>query len=74
MGSAECDFEVRAFEDVCDVGGFLADICETSPFSCSVVRCLFVSVGCLGSVWFYCEGVVQDVMYYVEFLLVFLLF
>ena len=45
VGGAECDFEVSAFEDVCDVGSFLTDICEASPFSGGVVSYLFVSVG-----------------------------
>ena len=58
IGSAENDFEVCAFEDVSDVGSFFTYICEPCPFSCGVVWYLFVSVGCLGSVWFYWEGVV----------------
>ena len=32
MGGAECDFEVRTFEDVCDVRSFFTDICEAGPF------------------------------------------
>ena len=58
VGSAECDFEVRAFEDVCDIGGFLTYVCEASLFPSDVVRCLVVSVGCWGSVWFYWKRVV----------------
>ena len=53
IGSAESDFEVHVFEDVSDIGSFFTYICDACPFSCGVVRYLFVSVGCLGSVWFY---------------------
>ena len=58
ISSAESDFEVRASKNVSDVGSFFTYICETCAFSCGVVRCLFFSVKCLGSVWFYWKRVV----------------
>ena len=58
MGGAECDFEFRTFENVCEVRSFLTEICEASPFLCDVGRYLFVSVGGWGFVRFYWEGVV----------------
>ena len=74
MCGAESDIEVCSFEDVCDVCGFSACVCEIGPFLGGVVGCGFVRVGGRGFVWFYQEGViVEDVMYYVQFLLVFYL-
>jgi len=68
----ESDFEVCSFEDVCDVCGFSAYVCEIGPFLDSVGSCGFVGVEGRGFVWFYRERViVEDVMYYVQFLLVF---
>ena len=58
MGGAECDFEVRTFEDFCDARSFLTNICESSQFLCVVDRFLFVSVGGWGFVRFYWKGVV----------------
>ena len=65
MFGAESDFKVCSFEDVCDVCGFSAYVCEVGPSLDGVVGCGFVRVGGRGFVWFYWEGViVEDVMYY----------
>jgi hypothetical protein len=42
---AESDFEVCFFEDVCDVCGFSAYVCEIGPFLDGVGGCGFVGVG-----------------------------
>ena len=69
MCGAESDLEVCSFEDVCDVCGFSAYVCEIGLFLGGVGSCGF---GGRGFVWFYWEGViVEDGMYYVQFLLVF---
>jgi hypothetical protein len=40
------------FEDVCDVCGFSAYVCEIGPFLGGVGGCGFVGVGGKGFVWF----------------------
>jgi len=69
---AEINLEVCSFEDVCDVCGLSAYACEIGPFLGGVGGCVFLAVWGRGFVRFYREGViVEDVMYYVNFLLVF---
>jgi len=59
VGGAECDFEVRKFENVREVRSFLTDICEASPFLCGVGRYFLSRLGGWGFVRFYWEGVVM---------------
>jgi len=69
---AESELEVCSFEYVCDVCGFCAYVCEIGPFLVGVGGCGFVGVEGREFVWFYRERViVEDVVCYVQFLLVF---
>ena len=45
MFGAECDIEVCSFEDICDVCGFSAYVCEIGPFLGGAVGCEFVGLG-----------------------------
>jgi len=45
VGGAECDFEVRKFENVREVRSFLTDVCEACPFLCGVGRYFLSRLG-----------------------------
>jgi hypothetical protein len=48
---AECYFDIRMFEQICDVCGFFSYVCENSPFLGGVeLSCVWVSVRCLGCI------------------------